>query len=54
MTSTTLSSLVYKLEVRANKALLNVPFVASMPMAFVFEAKAAGFIAGSIPINGMS
>ena len=29
-----------------------MPFVANTPIAFVFVCKAAGFIAGSIPIKG--
>ena len=29
-----------------------MPFVANTPTFFVFELRAAGFMAGSIPING--
>ena len=36
-----------------NRPLLNVPFVASIPIVLVFEFKAAGLIAGSMPIKGV-
>jgi len=40
------------LEVFSNKSLVNVPLVARIPITFVFVCKDAGFIAGSMPING--
>ena len=42
------------LVVSSNKALFNVPLVAKTPIVLVLVIKAAGFIAGSIPIKGMS
>ena len=41
------------LDVCSNNLLFKVPFVASIPMILVLVFKAAGFIAGSIPIKGM-
>jgi hypothetical protein len=39
------------LDVFSNNSLFKVPFVASIPIVFVFVFNAAGLIAGSIPIN---
>lgn len=54
MISTTLISLVNSLVVLLKSALLSVPFVARMPILFELVCNAAGFIAGSIPIIGVS
>ena len=40
-------------EVFSNKVLFKVPFVARIPIVFVLVFKAAGLIAGSIPIKGI-
>ena len=45
--------LVCSSAVLLNRSLLNVPFVARIPIVFVFEFRAAGFMAGSIPIKGV-
>ena len=44
----------YSSEVLLNNSLDSVPFVAKIPMDFVFEFKTAGLIAGSIPIKEVS
>ena len=41
------------LDVCSNNLLFKVPFVASIPIILVLVFRAAGFIAGSIPIKGM-
>ena len=48
-----LMPLVRSSAVLLNRSLLNVPFVARIPIVFVFEFRAAGFMAGSIPIKGV-
>ena len=45
-------SLVNSSVVNENNSLFKVPFVARIPILFVFDCNAAGLIAGSIPING--
>ena len=45
-------SFVYFIQVSWKRELLKVPFVAKTPIVFEFVKIAAGFIAGSIPING--
>jgi hypothetical protein len=42
------------LDVFSNKVLLSVPFVAKMAIFLVLEYNAAGFIAGYMPIKGIS